>query len=62
MQDFFARGYGMLEATTLRGGTSSTALEVTSINRTPPSDDMFKPPADYKPMAAGGILNGGPQK
>jgi len=62
MQDFFARGYGMLEATALKGGTSSTALLVTSISRTPPSDDMFKPPTDYKPMAAGGILNGGAQK
>lgn len=54
--NLLAQGYGILKAKSLRDGKPNGSIEVTSIERGAPGDDVFQPPAGYKRQS----MMGGP--
>jgi len=53
LREMLTGGYGILEVSTVHDGKPVTDFQVTSIDRSSPSDAAFMPPPDYHAMPAG---------
>jgi hypothetical protein len=51
MNDLLKGGKGLLEVVTYAGGQPTIGFHAVKIDRTPPSDAEFAPPADYKVLS-----------
>ncbi len=54
-----AQGYGLLKATNFENGQPKGSMVVTALQRGPPADAAFQPPAGYTEKAMGDMLGGG---